>query len=327
MREFTAPPTAASFGVGDSRGVALGDLDGDGDLDAVVANFGGQAETVWLNDGTGIFTARPTTPSFGAGDSRGVALGDLDGDGDLDAVVANEFDQAETVWVNQTANTPPTATNLTQSRPYLEDAASVALDDIVVSDADATGTLTATLTLAAPAAGALTTSGTATYTAATGVWTIAGSLPQVNAALAAVAFVPAADSAVTTTIATQVRDAAGTGPAAGTITLTGTPVNDDPTAGADSATVAEDSGANAITVLANDSGAPDAGETLTITAVTQGANGAVAITGGGTGLSYTPAPDFSGTDSFSYTIGDGNGGSATATVSITVTGVADAPTV
>ena len=97
---FSAHPTTPSFGGGNSYGVALGDLDGDGDLDAVVANFISQAETVWLNNGTGSFSAHPTTPSFGAGDSYGVALGDLDGDGDLDAVVANCCSQAETVWLN-----------------------------------------------------------------------------------------------------------------------------------------------------------------------------------------------------------------------------------
>ncbi len=86
---FTAHPTTPSFGAGYSMAVALGDLDGDGDLDALVANYFGEAETVWLNNGTGGFSAHPTMPSFGAGNSYGVALGDLDGDGDLDAVVAN----------------------------------------------------------------------------------------------------------------------------------------------------------------------------------------------------------------------------------------------
>ena len=86
----------------------------------------------------------------------------------------------------------------------------------------------------------------------------------------------------------------------------------------------EDSGANPIDVLANDTD-PDAGDTLTITAVTQGANGAVAITGGGTGLTYTPNAGYVGTDTFTYTIADGNGGTDTATVTVTVTNVNDAP--
>ncbi len=95
--------------------------------------------------------------------------------------------------------------------------------------------------------------------------------------------------------------------------------NNNPDAVDDAATVAEDSGANTINVLANDTTAPDTGETLTITAVTQGANGSVAITGGGTTVSYTPNADYFGPDSFTYTVSDGNGGTDTATVNVTVT--------
>ncbi len=49
------------------------------------------------------------------------------------------------------------------------------------------------------------------------------------------------------------------------------------------------------------------------------------ITGGGTGVSYTPAANYFGTDSFTYTICDGNGGTDTATVTMTVTTVNDNP--
>ncbi len=87
--------------------------------------------------------------------------------------------------------------------------------------------------------------------------------------------------------------------------------------------VEEDAGPTAIDVLGNDSD-PD-GDLFTIVAVTQGTNGAVVITGGGTGLTYQPDPDFSSDDSFTYTIDDGNGGQDTATVSITVSAWNDAP--
>jgi hypothetical protein len=78
--------------------VALGDLDGDGDLDAFVANNG--ANTVWRNDGSAAFTS--TGQSIGASDSRDVALGDVDADGDLDAFVANGGLQPNKVWLNST---------------------------------------------------------------------------------------------------------------------------------------------------------------------------------------------------------------------------------
>ncbi|HEX8681119.1 MAG TPA: FG-GAP-like repeat-containing protein [Ardenticatenaceae bacterium] len=98
---FTAHPTTPHFGGEYSEALALSDIDGDADLDAVAANTAStSAETVWLNDGAGNFTAHPTTPTFGAGNSADIALGDLDGDGDPDAVVANYEGEAETVWLN-----------------------------------------------------------------------------------------------------------------------------------------------------------------------------------------------------------------------------------
>jgi len=97
---FTAHPTVPTFGTfASGEGIAVGDIDGDGDLDAIIANTNGEAETVWVNGGSGNFSAHPTTPQFGADNSLSVALGDLDGDGDLDAIVGNVA-AFETVWRN-----------------------------------------------------------------------------------------------------------------------------------------------------------------------------------------------------------------------------------
>jgi len=96
--------------------------------------------------------------------------------------------------------------------------------------------------------------------------------------------------------------------------------NTPPDAVDDSATINEDSGANTISVLGNDSDAN--GDTLTITAVTQGAHGSVV--NNGTSVSYSPASNFFGTDSFTYTISDGHA-TDTATVSMTVNNVNDPP--
>jgi hypothetical protein len=77
----------------------------------------------------------------------------------------------------------------------------------------------------------------------------------------------------------------------------------------------------AANVLGNDTDAD--GDTLTITGVTQGTHGAVV--NNGSDVTYTPAANYFGSDSFTYTVSDGNGGTDTATVSVTVTSVNDAP--
>ncbi len=103
-----------------------------------------------------------------------------------------------------------------------------------------------------------------------------------------------------------------------TVSVTVTCVDDSPVAVNDAKTVAEDSGATTIDVLANDTDV-NAGPKA-IGSKTNGAHGSVAITHAGADLTYTPdahycnQPDGS-PDSFTYTL---NGGS-TATVSVTVT--------
>jgi large repetitive protein len=105
-----------------------------------------------------------------------------------------------------------------------------------------------------------------------------------------------------------------------TVTMQVAPVNDPPTAGADTFTVAGESTNNVLNVLANDSASPDTGETLTVSAVTQGNQGGTLQLGaGGSSVRYTPAPNFEGTETFSYTLSDGKGGTAQATATVTVT--------
>ena len=107
--------------------------------------------------------------------------------------------------------------------------------------------------------------------------------------------------------------------------ITVSAVDDPPVAVNDSATVLEDAAATAVPVLTNDTDV-DAGP-KSIASVTQPANGTVVITGGGTGLTYQPNPNYCNdppgttSDTFTYTL---NGGSS-ATVSMTVTCVNDAP--
>ncbi len=111
-----------------------------------------------------------------------------------------------------------------------------------------------------------------------------------------------------------------------TVTVQVAPVNDPPTAAADTFSVAEDSTNNVLDVLANDSASPDTGDNLSVSAVTQGSQGgALQLGSGGSFVRYTPAANFEGTETFSYTLSDGKGGTAQATATVTVTHINDNP--
>lgn len=140
-------------------------------------------------------------------------------------------------------------------------------------------------------------------------------------------YTPAANFFGTETFTYTIGDGQG-GSDTATVTVTVTPVNDDPVAADDAFTVAEDS-TTVLSVLADNGNGADTdieGDPFAITAVgapSQGGN--AAINGAGNGLIYTPAANFFGVETFSYTISDGQGGVDSAVVTMTVTAVNDAP--
>jgi hypothetical protein len=96
----------------ESLGVALGDIDGDGDLDLVVAVWYGVAR-VFVNDGRGRFT-EPAPDALPWLTASALALVDVDGDRDLDLVVAA---QTARLWLNDGSGrfAEVTATHLPES--------------------------------------------------------------------------------------------------------------------------------------------------------------------------------------------------------------------
>ena len=72
-----------------SASVAVGDVDRDGDLDLLV-DAAPNGDQLFFNDGSGFFVDGSDTEQSGLPQiweaNEAVALGDLDGDGDLDAV-------------------------------------------------------------------------------------------------------------------------------------------------------------------------------------------------------------------------------------------------
>jgi len=146
--------------------------------------------------------------------------------------------------------------------------------------------------------------------------TSAGAPQHGTAAVAGsrISYTPAAGFSGIDSFTYSIADGKG-GSASATVSITvQAPQNRPPVAQNDAYTVDQNSSANSLNVLANDSD-PD-GDPLTITAVGTPAHGSAAIASGR--INYTPATAFSGSDSFTYSISDGRGGTATATVAITV---------
>lgn len=79
------------FGFNDTdltQGMDAGDVDGDGDVDVVLASDQGGQQRVCLNDGSGTSYACSDLDPAIRGAGYQVALGDVDSDGDLDAIFA-----------------------------------------------------------------------------------------------------------------------------------------------------------------------------------------------------------------------------------------------
>ena len=133
-----------------------------------------------------------------------------------------------------------------------------------------------------------------------------------------VTFTPAANFNGAASFTYTVSDGTATSNAA-TVTVNVTAVNDAPVANADTLAATEDTAVTytAAQLIGNDTDVD--GDTLTIASVTSGTGGTAVLNANGT-VTFTPAANFNGAASFTYTVSDGTATSNAATVTVNVSG-------
>jgi hypothetical protein len=274
------------------------DIDGDGELNAADAFPFDATETI-DTDGDGIGNNTDTDDDNDAvidildtgfsplpGGEPCSLLQDCDGDGVLDSADADPTDP------NVTINFAPITND--DMKTVNEDAAAF-LIDVTANDIDDTIILTAF----------------GSNDSSLGTLALSGN---------SIEYTPVANANGTDTFSYTVTD--GFLSSQGSVTVTIVAVNDSPVAIDDTVTTAED-----IVVITGDVTANDTdmdGDVLTATLLSNASNGNVVDNNNGT-FTYTPAVNFNGADSFTYTLSDGNAGTATATVNIIVNSVNDLP--
>ncbi len=269
----------------------------DSDIDGPAANYTAATSpangSVTVNtNGTYIYTP---APGFSGVDSFTYSL--------CDGGTPNLCDTATVVITITPVNDPPVIVNDNNSTPEDQPVSGT----IITTDNDPDGTpLTVNTTpVSGPSHGAIVINPDGTYT-----------------------YTPAPDFSGTDVIVVSVCDNGIPLPAAcsnDTLTITITPVNDAPVANDDTKTTNEDTPVSG-SVTANDSDVD--GPAANYTAASIPANGTVVVNPDGT-YTYTPAPNFNGVDSFTYSLCDGGTPNLcdTATVVITITPVNDPPVI
>ena len=135
-----------------------------------------------------------------------------------------------------------------------------------------------------------------------------------------VTYTPAANYSSPATITFTASD--GTSSFSAFFTISFNALNDAPVAVDDTETLTEDASLTSIIVLNDDTDAD--GDSLTVSAISYSGTGTAAINSDNARIDYTPAANFNGTDTITYTVSDGTA-TDTGTLTITVSAVNDLP--
>jgi uncharacterized repeat protein (TIGR01451 family) len=299
--------TAANAGPDIATGVVVQDL-----LPAGISFVSATPSQGSYNSATGVWTVGSINPASTAtlsiattitaagsltNTAEVIAATQFDPDSTPNNHLSSEDDQASVTITSTAVNQPPVAVNDSYSTPK-NVGLSVAAPGVMSNDSDPDGNpLTVTgSTAAAHGAVAINANGSFTYT------------PALNYTGADAFTYTISDGSLTATA---------------TVNLIVTATNAAPTAVNDSYSTAEDTTLTiaAPGVLSNDTD-PD-GDPLTVTTSTSPSHGTVGMSANGS-FTYTPAANYNGSDSFTYTISDGLL-TSTATVNLTITPVNDPP--
>ncbi len=176
----------------------------------------------------------------------------------------------------------------------------VANNDTDVDNSDSVDTTTLTIVSAAAEGSASVVSGQIEYT-------------------------PAANFNGSDSLTYQIKDQHGATSNVATLIINVSGVNDAPVAAADTGSTAEDTEL-VIDVIGNDTDIDGTLDSSKVTVVSSPAHGTITVDASSGEITYRPAADFNGSDSFTYVVKDDSDATSNiATVSLTITAVNDAP--
>ncbi|MFN6453531.1 MAG: beta strand repeat-containing protein [Nostoc sp. EfeVER01] len=277
---------------------------------ATIANYQTALRSVTYTNSSDNPTTTPRTVSFVVNDGT-----------DNSTVVTRN--------INITAvNNAPIATATNSALAYTENATTAIDSGITVSDVDSANLASATVRISSGFISAQDTLAftnqngiMGSYNSSTGVLTLTGSATVANyqTALRSITYTNSSDNPSLTprTVSFVINDGAANSTAI-TRDINITAVNDAPVAVNDSITTKRNIPViiSATTLLSNDKDV-DVSDVLSITDFTQPSQGSLVNNNDGT-YTYTPAQNYYGFDSFTYSISDGHGGNSTATVNLTI---------